>query len=319
MSTITKITGDANTITLTLGQIIERCKRMCGSSAGSFNNTVYKEWIDQVMGELFGDAKQKWIEAESQFETDDQFQGPTGTEEGGLATFTENDETVTFEAGTVLPADVVGKKINMDGDRTGFEVITRTSDTELEMKFKFMRETATNVTYRIVQDTYTLQSDFESLKIVDQHFSNLRMTLVRDLPVGFKISRRPALAKVNLDRTITIYPAPERSMVITYEYFRLFSLRAADLSLITQLPDMWAQYLCYGVARNFWLTQDTSIGLRMADQFVRLFQGGVMQIRMDKYKWDGELVQFVPYRQPGVSSLQTGIDQQILAQDLLAQ
>lgn len=319
MSTITKITGDTGTITLTLGQIIERCKRMCGRSAGSFNNTVYREWVDQVMGELFGDAKQKWIEAESQFETEDQFQGVTAGEEGGLATFTENDETVTFEASTVLPADVVGMKIKMDGDRTGYEVITRTSDTELEMKFKFMKETATDVTYKIVQDTYTLQSDLESLKVVDQHFSNLGMTLVRNLPVGFLVSRRPTLAKLNMDRTITIYPAPDRLLHITYEYFRLFSLRTADLSIVTQLPDMWAQYLCYGVARNFWLTQDTSIGLRMQTQFIGLFQGGVMQIRMDKYKFNGELVQFVPYRQPGVSSMQTGVDQQTLAQDLLAQ
>ena len=319
MSTITKITGDANTITLTLGQIIERCKRMCGSSAGSFNNTVYREWVDQVMGELFGDAKQKWIEAESQFETEDQFQGPTGTLETGKATFTENDETVTFEAATVLPSDAVGKKIVMDGDKTGYEIVTRTSDTELEMKFKFMKETATDVTYKIVQDTYTLQSDFESVKVADQNFSNLRMTIVRQLPVGFKVEKRPQLAQINLDRTITIYPAPDRVIHITYEYFRLFSLRTSDLSIVTQLPDMWAQYLCYGVAINFWLTQDTSIGLRMANQFINLFSAGVMQIRMDKYKWDGELVQFVPYRQPGVSSLQTGIDQQILAQDLLAQ
>ena len=319
MTTVTKITGDTGTITLTLGQIIERCKRMCGAQSGSFNNTVYKEWIDQVMGELFGDAKQKWIEAESQFETEDMFQGPTAGEENGLATFTENDETVTFEVGTVLPSDVVGKKIKMDGDRTGYEVVTRTSNTELEMKFKFMKETATNVTYKIVQDTYTLQSDFESLKIVDQHFSNLEMTLVRNLPVGFKVEKRPQLAKVNLDRTVTIYPAPDRILHITYGYFRLFSLRTADLDLTTQLPDMWAQYLCYGVARNFWLTQDTSIGLRMQSQFIGLFENGVIKIRMDKYKFNGELVQFVPYRQPGVSSLQTGVDQQILAQDLLAQ
>ena len=153
MSTITKITGDVGVITLTLGQLIERCKRMCGGSAGSFNNIVYREWIDGVMGELFGDANQKWIEAESQFETDDMFQGPTGTLEIGKATFTENDETVTFEAGTVLPSDVVGKKIQRTGDRTGYEIVTRTSDTELEMKFKFMKETATDVLYKIVQDT----------------------------------------------------------------------------------------------------------------------------------------------------------------------
>ncbi len=319
MSSITKITGDAGTITLTLGQIIERCKRMCGQAAGSFNNTVYKEWVDQVMGELFGDAKQKWIEAESQFETEDQFQGPTGILETGKATFTLNDETVTFEAGTVLPADVVGKKIVTSGGKTGYEIVTRTSDTELEMKFKYMLETKTDVTYQIVQDVYTLQTDLESLKIVDQHFSNLRMTITRDLPVGFKVGSRPSLVTLNKDRTITIYPAPDRIIHVTYEYFRLFSLRTADLDIVTQLPDMWAQYLCYGVARNFWLTQDTSIGLRMASQFIGLFQDGVMKIRMDKYKWDGELVQFVPYRQPGVSSLQTGVDQQILAQDLLAQ
>jgi hypothetical protein len=292
---------------------------MCGAQSGSFNNTVYREWIDQVMGELFGDAKQKWIEAESQFETEDQFEGPTVGEATGKATFTENDETVTFEAGTVLPGDVVGKKIVTTGGKTGYEIVTRTSDTELEMKFKFMAETATDVRYKIVQDTYTLQDDFESVKVVDQNFSNLRMTIVRELPVGFKVEKRPQLAQINLDRTITIYPAPDRIIHITYEYFRLFSLRTSDLSIVTQLPDMWAQYLCYGVARNFWLTQDSSIGLRMANQFINLFQNGVMKIRMDKYKWDGELVQFVPYRQPGVSSLQTGIDQQILAQDLLAQ
>lgn len=311
MSTITKITGDTGTITLTLGQIIERCKRMCGSSAGSFNNTVYTEWIDQVMGELFGDANQKWIEAESQFETEEPF-------EDGKATFTEGDETVTF-SGAVLPGDIVGKKINFSGDKTGYEIVARTSGTELEMKFKFQKETATSVNYKIVQDTYTLQSDLETLKVVNQHFSNLGMTIVRNLPVGFKIDSRPKLVKVNQDRTVTIYPAPDRIIHITYEYFRLFSLRTSDLSIVTQLPDMWAQYLCYGVARNFWLTQDSSIGLRMATQFINLFQGGVMQIRMDKYKWDGVLVQFVPYRQPGVSSLQTGVDQSVFAQDLLAQ
>lgn len=292
---------------------------MCGRESGNFQNPVYIEWVDQVMGELFGDTKQKWIEAESQFETDDQFQGPTAGEEIGLATFTQNDETVTFEAGTVLPADVVGKKIQMTGDNTGYEVVTRTSDTELEMKFKFMRETATNVTYQIVQDTYTLQSDFESAKVVDQHFSNLNMTIVRSLPVGFKISKRPQLSSINKDRTITIYPAPDRVIHITYEYFRLFSLRDSDLSVITQLPDMWAQVLAYGVARNFWLTQSHRLGIAMAKQFIDLFREGKMSIRMDKYKWDGELVQFVPYRQPGVSSLQTGVDQSVFAQDLLAQ
>lgn len=319
MSTITKITGDVGVITLTLGQIIERCKRMCGSSSGSFNNTVYREWIDQVMGELFGDANQKWIEAESQFETDDMFQGPVAGQATGKATFTENDETVTFEVGTVLPSDVVGKKIKMDGDRTGYEVVTRTSDTELEMKFKFMKETATDVTYKIVQDTYTLQADLEQLKVTNQHFSNLEMTIVNTLPVGFKVEKRPQLAKLNQDRTITIYPAPDRTIHITYEYFRLFSLRTADLTLITQLPDMWAQVLTYGVARNFWLTAEDNVGVRKASQMAALFESGKIQIRMDKYKDDGKLVQFVPYRQPGVSSLQTGVDQQILAQDLLAQ
>lgn len=319
MSTITKITGDTGLISLTLGQVIERCKRMCGSQAGSFNGTVYREWIDQVMGEILGDANHKWIEAESQFETEDMFQGPTVGEEGGLATFTENDETVTFEAGTVLPSDVVGKKIKMDGDRTGYEVITRTSDTELEMKFKFMKETATNVTYKIVQDTYTLQADLEQLKISNQNFSNLEMTIVRSLPVGFKVEKRPQLITLNQDRTVTIYPAPDRVIFITYEYFRLFSLRTADLTIVTQLPDMWAQVLTYGVARNFWLTKEDNIGVRKANQMSGLFERGMMKIRMDKYKWDGELVQFVPYRQPGVSSLQTGVDQQILAQDLLAQ
>jgi len=319
MSLITKITGDVGTITLSLGQIIERCKRMCGSSSGSFNNIVYREWIDQVMGELFGDTNQKWIEAASQFETEGMFQGPLAGEEGGLATFTENDETVTFEAGTVLPSDVVGKKIKLDGDRTGYEVVTRTSDTELEMKFKFMKETVTNVTYKIVQDTYTLQSDMEQLKITNQHFSNLEMTIVRNLPVGFKVEKRPQLARVNLDRTLTIYPAPDRIIHITYEYFRLFSLRTVDLTAITQLPDMWVQVLTYGVARNYWLTAEDNPGIRKANQMASLFDAGKFQIRMDKYKWDGELVQFVPYRQPGVSSLQTGVDQQILAQDLLAQ
>ena len=319
MSTVTKIVGDAGVITLTLGEIIDRCKRLCGHQAGSFNNKVYREWVDQVMGELFGDTKQKWVEAESQFETEDQFQGPTGTLEGGLATFTENDETVTFEAGTVLPSDVVGKKIRMDGDRTGYEVITRTSNTELEMKFKFMRETATNVTYRIVQDTYTLQSDLEELKVVNQHFSNLELTLVRNLPVGFLISRRSNVARLNQDRTITLYPAPDRVIHVTYEYFRLFSLRTADLDLITQLPDMWVQILAYGVARNYWLTKEDNLGVRKATQMSDLFDSGRIQIRMDKYKWDGELVQFRPYRQPGVSSMQTGIDQQTFAQDLLGQ
>ncbi len=319
MSTITKIVGDAGVITLTLGEIIERCKRLCGRQAGSFNNTVYKEWVDGVMGELFGDTNQKWVEAESQFETEDQFQGPTGVLEGGLATFTENDETVTFEAGTVLPVDVVGKKISMDGDRTGYEVVTRTSDTELEMKFKFMRETATNVTYRIVQDTYTLQSDLEELKVVDNHFSNIGLTLVRNLPVGFLVSRRPQLGKLNQDRTITLYPAPDRVIHVTYEYFRLFSLRTADLTLTTQMPDMWIQILSYGVARNYWLTKEDNLGVRKATQMVNLFDAGKIQIRMDKYKWDGELVMFRTYRQPGVSSMQTGVDQQTLAQDLLAQ
>lgn len=319
MSTITKIVGDAGVITLTLGEIIERCKRLCGRQAGSFNNTVYKEWVDGVMGELFGDTNQKWIEAESQFETEDQFQGPTGVLEGGLATFTENDETVTFEAGTVLPVDVVGKKISMDGDRTGYEVVTRTSDTELEMKFKFMRETATNVTYRIVQDTYTLQSDLEELKVVDNHFGNIGLTLVRNLPVGFLISRRPQLGRLNQDRTITLYPAPDRVIHVTYEYFRLFSLRTADLTLTTQIPDMWIQILSYGVARNYWLTKEDNLGVRKAAQMSNLFDAGKIQVRMDKYKWDGELVQFRVYRQPGVSSMQTGVDQQTLAQDLLAQ
>jgi hypothetical protein len=319
LTDITKITGDASLITLSLGQILERCKRMCGREAGNFQNPVYIEWVDQVMGELFGDAKQKWIEAESQFETEDQFQGPTAGEETGLATFTEGDETVTFEVGTVLPAEVVGKKIQMTGDTTGYEVVTRTSDTELEMKFKFMLETATNVTYQIVQDTYTLQSDFESAKLIDQHFSNLNMTLVRSLPVGFKISKRPSVASINKDKTITIYPAPNRVIHITYEYFRLFALRTADLTVETQLPDMWAQYLCYGVARNFWLTQAHRLGIAMARQFSELFREGKMAIRMDKYKWDGELVQFTPYRQPGVSSLQTGVEQTTFAQDLLAQ
>jgi hypothetical protein len=57
----------------------------------------------------------------------------------------------------------------------------------------------------------------------------------------------------------------------------------------------------------------------MARQFGDLFTAGKMAIRMDKYKWDGELVMFTPYRQPGVSSLQTGVEQTTFAQDLLAQ
>jgi len=315
VATITKITSDAALITLNLGQLLERCKRLCGREAGTFQNPVYIEWVDQVMGELFGDARQKWIEAESQFETEAPF-------EDGLATFTTGSTTVTF-TGAVLPTDIAdfpGKKIVRNGDKTGYEIIDRVSDTELEMKFAYMPEDdAPDVTYKIVKDTFVLQSDMESLKLADQHFTNLNMLLVRNLPVQFRIERNPQLAELNKDKTITIYPAPNRILHITYEYFRLFSLRSSDLSVITQLPDMWAQHLCYGVARNFWLTQESRVGMGMAKQFSDLFREGKLAIRMDKYKFDGELVQFRPYRQPGVSSLQTGIDQQILAQDLLAQ
>ncbi len=310
MATITKITGDTAYISLTLAQIIDRTKRLCGRDAGGFHTSDYREWIDGVMGELFGDTKQKWIEAESQIETQAEFND-------GTATFTKGDTKVTFSE--VIPADIVttSKKICMDGDKTGYEIVTRTTNTELEMKFAFMRESATEVKFKIVLDTYDLQSDVESLKVVDQHFSNLNMLLVRNLPVQFKIGKRPQLVKLNQDKTVTLYPAPDRVLHLTYEYFRLFSLRTSDLTVVTQLPDMWVQYLTFGVARNFWLTQTTRIGIAKATQFSNLFDAGVMKVRMEKYKFDGELVQFVPYRQPGVSSLQTGIDQQVLAQDLL--
>jgi len=266
------------------------------------------------MGELFGDTKQKWIEAESQVETVAEYNT-------GLATFIKGSETVTFSGGTVLPSDVAtaSKKIRQDGQKTGYEIVTRVSDTGLNMKFKFQEESASGVTFKIVQDIYNLQSDVESLKVVDQHFSNLNMLLVRNLPVQFKIEKRPQLAMLTKDKNIQIYPAPDRVLHIVYEYFRLFSLRTADLTVVTQLPDMWVQYLTFGVARNFWLTQTTRIAIAKATQFSNLFDAGVMKVRMEKYKFDGELVQFIPYRQPGVSSLQTGVDQSVFAQDLLAQ
>lgn len=314
MATITKITGDTAYITLTLAQIVSRCQRLCGRDAGNFHTSDYVEWIDQVMGELFGDTKQKWIEAESQIETVEEYIV-------GTATFTKGSIVVTFTGGTVLPADVVtaSKKIAKDGDKTGYEIVVRNSNTSLDMKFAWMEETATDVTYKIVQDIYSLQSDVESLKIVEQHFSNLNMLLVRNLPVQFKIEKRPQLAMLTKDKKIQIYPAPDRVLHIVYEYFRLFSLRASDLTLITQLPDMWVQYLCCGVARNFWLTQANRIGIAKATQFSNMFDSGVIKVRMEKYKFDGELVQFIPYRQPGVSSLQTGVDQSVFAQDLLGQ
>ncbi len=313
MSTVTKVTGDAAYITLTLGQIIERAKRMCGGQSGNFHTSDYKEWVDGVMGELFGDTKQKWIEAESQVETVAEYKV-------GTAIFTKGDETVTFAGGAVLPADVVtaAKKIRADGTKTGYEIVTRTSDTELEMKFKFQEESASGVGYKIVQDIYDLQDDVESLKIVEQHFSNLNMLLVNNLPIQFKIEKRPQLAMLTKDKSLQIYPAPDRIIYIVYEYFRLFSLRTSDLTVVTQLPDMWVQFLCYGVARNFWLTQDSRIAIAKATQFTNLFNQGKIDIRTEKYKNDGELVQFIPYRQPGVSSLQTGVDQSVFAQDLLA-
>lgn len=288
-------TNDSVEKTLTLSDILIRCQDYCGDTTGLVRQQLIR-WINSVLGEMFTDTKPKWMLAESGLETIAEYST-------GNAAVTKGDATVTFGGGAAITSSHVGRKFWIPGSNYAYVIGSRTSGTEVELADTFMEESQSGVDFKIVEDTFTLPSDFDLPRVVDQRFGSIRMGILDTLPLRFRVGQRPVLCKITVDKKLVVYPAPDRLMKIDFEYFRAFSL-LSDTSEEIHLPDRYVHWLCCGVARNYWMSRPQSKEkFQNYRMFSDEFKDGVIQIRKDKYNDDSQLVQFTPYKSVGSSNL----------------
>lgn len=284
--------NDSSVKTFTLKEVMDRCQDFCGNEVTGLARERIKRWINSVIGELFQQTKQEYQLASSAIETVAEY--TTGT-----VAVTKGSTAITFTDG-ILDTSHVGRKILISGDSFGYEILSRTSDSVGVLVNAYMGETKTAATFKIVQDEYSLPSDFETPKVVDNAFGNLRLTIVHHLPVNFAISDTIRLCKLTMDNKLKFYPAPDRVSYFQFEYYRSFALTENKDDYI-KVPDKYISTIAFGVARNYWLsTSQDRISLSKSQQFAQLFENGKSDMVADKYKAQGPLVQFRPYAAAGI-------------------
>jgi hypothetical protein len=286
------VSNDGASKTYTYAELQLFCQDFCGDVSGTIREKL-KRWINLVLGEMFTDAKPEWMLAQSAFDTVDEYTT-------GNATFTKGSKTVTFAGGAAILTAHVGRKLMRAGDTTGYVISSRDSATQVTMKHAYMGETATTVGFKIAEDTYSLASDFGSARIVDQHFTDLHLQVLEDLSTEFKVGRSPTTCKFTLDKNIVLYPAPDRIIKISYDFFRDYS-KLTDQTATTHIPDQHVATLAMGVARNYWLSSGGHVqgAARKADQFAMMFEKGKEEIRKYRYMDDAKLVSVIPTRVVG--------------------
>jgi hypothetical protein len=260
-----------------------------------------RDWINDTIAEILADTSQRFMKESSGFNTLAKY-------DTGTATVTKGSTTVTL-SGASLDSTFIGRKFYISNHAVGYP-ITAVSDPALTLEWPYMKDSGSGLEYQIVKDIYGLAADFDRPKVVDQHFTNFQMTVLENVPTDFKISDRPMICTV-LDSdpsdastlmALQIYPAPDRVMRITYDYYRKYTKLTTDSSTIS-IPDEFVSAICFGVARLYWMTQGESrISIQKTNQFDAAFERSVRKIRETKYRDDAKLVQFIPYDQPGVSN-----------------
>lgn len=286
--------------TYTLAEVMKRCERFCGSPRGDALQQM-RDWVNDVIANIMDATSHRFMLESSGFNTALKY-------DTGTAAVTKGSTSVTI-TGATLTTSHIGRKFYVTSHAVGYP-ITAASGTALTLAWPWMKDTASGVSYRIVKDTYGLASDFDRAKIVDQHYTNLRLLVLESLPRDFSVSDRPRICQI-LDSdpadgstlmALRMHPAPEKVMRISYDYYRKYTELTSD-STTVPIPDQFVLAICFGVAELYWLTQgDSRASLSKADKFRARYENAVVDMIASKYRDNAKLVQFVPYDQPGITN-----------------
>lgn len=165
-----------------VSNLVAYCRRMIGDRTGSRDTTVILQAINQAQNMLVSDCMSPW-------HLDTYDLAVSGRYTTGTLSATNGDATVTISGGT-MPSWIADNALVLDG--RVYWVASRTSDTEIELKAKYVGETGSKTQWQMIAYSYSMPENMMQTRDVFDGRSYIRMAGTSFEQIMSYIYRRPS-------------------------------------------------------------------------------------------------------------------------------